>query len=354
MSNQNFRLQYTFHPVLILLLAALFYASSQATAAHAQFYYGYRGFRPLPVPVPIGPPPYYGVPLGASPFGSSVRIRSPYFSLSVGADLQRRTIVPGSSYRYGTYLAPNSYRAPAYASPSYRVVPSPRSSAIYRSSPPYQTVPSPKLPAQQYAQPNVYTPGNDGGLPNLSRDGIAPIQPSPNPEGPFSRARLEFSAQTLARALQSQGEKGEVWLEYLQPESIEEAARIGVLNNEVSSLLQRFEGITMNPELKEITQTSGFQTTLDQLARWVGTMQGEPSNTVMPETMNEDTVLDEPLLETPSLANEPKNAESKAAETEAGDRESSKSNDDGFEVLPSPVPTPLPAPKTLPSAPLDI
>jgi hypothetical protein len=148
--------------------------------------------------------------------------------------------------------------------------------------------------------------------------------PSP---APVSLATLSFAAETLRRTLASRRD-GDVWLDYLQPETIIMAADSGWPTPELNNLRTRFDGVTMNRELAAITRLPGFPQTQRLLAAWLETEGIQPVNPN--EYLSTDSTGRTPDQNVPRKA-------PKAPATEVPDQTDDRAN----EQLPAPVPDPV-------------
>ncbi|MEO1525961.1 MAG: hypothetical protein AAFX06_11035 [Planctomycetota bacterium] len=260
------------HFVLLALIAAL-----TSVDAHAQYYYfGRRPVIARPV-VPVPPPVLYG-PTAIHSGPGSFSIQSPFFSFRVNSP-------PPPVYGYRTY---SSFGVPTYRYPSVAPVdlmPLPSYSITVPTEPPVPATPLYPPSTGTYSQRTgpLYSAGAEGGIPDLTTEPrVLSARPAigGNPMGQAPSRGLAESAQRLSNALSSRGEDGQVWLEYLQPDVIARAAEQGQLTPDVATLAERFEGVTMNPQLRSITRLPGFEGTriyLSQAATSVPTQAPIPT-----------------------------------------------------------------------------
>ena len=323
--------------VACIWMAALFVflvSDMGASIANAQWRSLARRGIAVPVPVPVAPSRYYVRPTVPAPVGPPVRIRTPFFSLSINSGYSSPvygySYRPSSSYYYRSYR----YGAPStsygYGSSAYRRDTVPRVNA--------RIAPGANLQ-------RLYQPGLSGGVPDLTPSAPIPSLPTqpmplqpremttpsyePPPSG-LSLSRLEFSAQTLLSVFERRGEEGQVWVDFLAPAEIASLAREGVFTARVGELKSRYEGVTMNPDLKWITREPGFQGTYQQLNNWVtqgigDAVAGAPSASTPPFEPSPAAMI-EPSSKSPSEPS-PLPAEDNKSET----------NEGTFELLPSPA-----------------
>ena len=261
----------TNRPKLRLLLAVAVVWSSGLLLGESAEAQVIRGFRPrgaVVIAPPILPAPYYGAPWGPPPVivpPSSVRVQTPFFSLNVR---------PGS-------VMPPPYSAYSYRYESYR--PSYPSGYPYRS---YRYGASPQTDlSQSYGQ---YRAGPGGGIPEVT----AP--PS------FSLNELRRAAETLRDSLSRRRDDGEIWLDFLQPDTIIADVVEGYPSANMKALLTRYDGVTMNPKLGAVTRLNGFRQTHALLAAWVNLNSAEAttqSNAVPDSTVPNSTVPDNTMLD---------------------------------------------------------
>lgn len=248
---------------LIALLVGLA-ALTMSADAHAQYYYGRRAVVARPI-IPVPPPVVYG-PTAIHSGPGIFSIQSPFFSFRVDSSLP-------PVYGYRSY-SPYAYPYPRYRYPS---VPTTR----YLTPAPTYSIPVP-VPSEP-----LYAPGVAGGIPDVTGPEpyamSRPIIPS-NSLGSSPRT-LATAARRLYTALSARPDDGDVWLQYLQPDAVAVAADSGRLSNEVLALAQRYEGVTMNPELRWITRLPGFERTRMMLGQWSSSAvtapaPGQPSASV--------------------------------------------------------------------------
>ena len=299
--------------------------------SHAQSFYGYRGY-PV-VPVPVVPPPFIGGFYGGYSVGPAVRIQSPFFSMSFGADLERRVL-------YDSYRVPYGYVAPYTTRLSYRMPAVPRSSFTYGVVPVQPAL----IPGGGYVERYRYAPGALGGLPELSQPTPSSYPPE-EPSSEVSLARLGFAAGSLADSLSRQGEEGLVWLDYLQPDSIEQAAASGELTSDLEELKTRYQGVTMNPDLRWVARTRGFDATYHQLTLWLnqGGVAAEMGDVDLQEPAEQPYEAAREDYERQMIEDSPVPPSSDANEDvqQTTSEEAEATEEEGnFETLPVPAPEP--------------
>ena len=239
----------------VAVAAMLLFTSSEA---QAQYYLGRRAVIARPV-LPVPPPVLYG-PTAIHSGPGSFSIRSPYFSFRVDSTLPPtygyRSYAPYGYYRYGATLPRYSAPLPGYVTPSPR----------YQSP-----IPVPQYDSLGSQSAPRYAPGAGGGIPDLT--GPAPAYSarpsiSPTPDLGFSTRALADSARRLQAAISARPDDADVWLEYLKPDVVAAAAISGQPTAGLRELVQRYEGVTMNPELRSVTRLPGFDQTKRLLSAW--------------------------------------------------------------------------------------
>ena len=246
------------------LIASLvgFAALAMSADAHAQYYYGRRAIVARPI-VPVPPPVVYG-PTAIHSGPGIFSIQSPFFSFRVDSSLP-------PVYAYRDY-SPYTYPYQRYRFPS---VPTTR----YLTPAPTYSVPVP-IPSEPR-----YAPGIAGGIPDVTVPEpyamSRPVVPS-HSVGSSSRT-LATAARRLYAALSARRDDGDVWLQYLQPDVVAAAADSGRLSPEVLALSQRYEGVTMNPELRWIARLPGFEQTRMMLGQSASSAMTPDSSAMTPD-----------------------------------------------------------------------
>jgi len=139
-------------------------------------------------------------------------------------------------------------------------------------------------------------------------DVVTPRDPRlPPPVGPYSSARaqvddalasvdpqrfsdeLRIAAEQLRQSLLSRRDDGDVWLDYLNPDLIIDALlEADDLSPEtfdaIGELLPRYDGVVGNPQLRSVTQTSGFARTRSLLRQWLTRHPTDPAGQDAGET----------------------------------------------------------------------
>lgn len=240
--------------VFLAAVICLFTSLTVADPLNAQVVY--RGFRPrgaVIVAPPIVPAPVYGPrwappPIVAGP-PSSVRVQTPFFSLNIGPGGIAPPSYPYYGYRYQTYRPSDSYGYRYESRPGYR-----HPSDLYRPGP---AVVSPVAPSADPGSYGRYQAGPGGGLPQVTA--------RPN----FSLQELRQAAEALRASLSRRPDDADVWLDYLQPDTIIADVVEGEPSPAMAALLRRYDGVTMNPDLVAITRLRGFHETRQLLATWL-------------------------------------------------------------------------------------
>ncbi len=97
-------------------------------------------------------------------------------------------------------------------------------------------------------------------------------------------AALRAAANRLSSSLSRRRDDGDVWLDYLSPDQIIAAIDQGLPPENVLKLLQNFDGVVSNPELRSIATADGFSDTRRLLRQWVETATvAEPELPLAPE-----------------------------------------------------------------------
>ena len=122
-----------------------------------------------------------------------------------------------------------------------------------------------------YGDPSYYPPaaniepfsGDEYRLPQNYGEG--------QPSGPVKdlTEALHAAANRLSISLSRRRDDGDVWLDYLSPRRIIAAIDQGLPAENVSELLQNFDGVVSNPELRSIATADGFSDTRRFLRQWV-------------------------------------------------------------------------------------
>lgn len=126
---------------------------------------------------------------------------------------------------------------------------------------------------------------------------------------------------TLRSKLGSRGEEGQIWIDYLRLDPIIDAAEVGRITPELVETVNRFEGVSRNPELRWMQLTAGFDSTYRLLNQWVAyePLESTPVDQSMPK----------PIRGTETVPPEPQPPTSPTAYPRLGE-----------ELLPEPIPTP--------------
>lgn len=239
-----------------IVLVSVFMLCESATA---QYYRGYRYRGPVVIAPPILPSPYYGVPWGPPPVmvgpPSSVRIQTPFFSMNMGPSAVVVPDYPISSFRYESYRPRYEYGY-SYSTPG-------RYGAVPRPAVP-QSFGSQSVETGRYGQ---YRASNDGGIPELT---VPPTDSlSRYPRGGFSLTALRQAAELLRGSLQRRPVDADVWLDYLQPDTIIADIVAGQPSESIAVLSDRYQGVTQNPDLVAIMRLPGFNQIRQQLPLWL-------------------------------------------------------------------------------------
>ncbi|KAA5545896.1 hypothetical protein FYK55_02995 [Roseiconus nitratireducens] len=318
------------------LLAMFFLFTTGVDFVCGQVIYSRRSVVAVPAGIPVLPPPsatdpwlmppMWGSP-ALAPRSRGLRIRAPFFSLSIGASIPRYDWPDypdyGYGYPYDGYRSSLRYRGLSddrYGSPWY--------GDRYRSAPPNAIVrsyrPSISDPpiTGQYFGPS-YSPGENGGIPELTD----PLPTEYAEIDPFSSpATLRESAELLLRSLQRQGEQGQIWMDFLDPMAVINAVDAGQSLDQLNDLLGRYNGVKRNAELRHIARLPGFESTRLRLS----------------ELVQETPVPSGPIPSTEALEwelpVEPSDESQPSAETPAVEPESELQ--EGVEILPSPAAEP--------------
>ncbi|MCA9139091.1 MAG: hypothetical protein KDB00_20100 [Planctomycetales bacterium] len=255
------------------VIAVLIFFTFTESATAQYFYRGYRPRGPVVIAPPIMPSPYYGAVWPAPPVilgpPSSVRVQTPFFSMNIGpsAVVPSAIVQPGypiggytyESYRpryeYGySYSVPDRYADPAGMPQSYGTRPyEPQSYAAGNNGLP--------IPDERYRA------SSGGGIPEITVPPAASI--ARYPAGGFSLSTLRRSAESLRESLQRRSDDADVWLDYLQPDTIIADVVEGRPSDSISILLTRYDGVTQNPDLSPISRLPGFNQIRQQLAMWL-------------------------------------------------------------------------------------
>ena len=251
------------------------------TPAEAQRYR--RGFGPsispiIPVPfyAPMPAPPIIAVPR------SGVRVQTPFFSLNVGP---------------GPYIGPSlpPRYLPGYLYESYR----PRYDYGYGYA---ELYPPAVSPAPIYPPPTSRYRAPSGRQPPLGMQRIQPLETAPSPDfgQTFSLESLRQSALMLYNSLSERGEEGQIWIDFLKPDVIADAASIGQLSAEIVELTKRYEGVTMNADLRQIEKVAGFDSTYRLLGQWINTLPNAPASNL--PASNLPAVIFQPVIFQPAAS----------------------------------------------------
>jgi hypothetical protein len=232
----------------LFLAAVCLSAVLGASDATAQYYRSFRPYGGVVVGPSVYPGAFYGAPWIAPSVvvapravvgpPATVRIRTPFFALNVGPDVyyppRYPLFDPLYGYGYDVYRPYSAYAVPRVAVPRYRDVPS--------------------LPGKTRGP---YSAGAGGGIPDLT------MQPR------FSVGALRDAAESLRITLERRPDDGDIWLDFLRPGLVAAAADSGSPTPELAELLPRYDGVTMNPDLRHITRLRGFSQTRQLLSTWL-------------------------------------------------------------------------------------
>lgn len=222
-----------------------------------------RGYG-APIVAPVIPGRYLAPapPIPSAPSG--VRIQTPFFSLNVAPSSSMpprysygysyQSYRPAYRYGYEYEHVPPSY-APAYRTPDYRV-------PDYGDYPPVNT---PYYGSSEVPLGSITpVPGE-----RLLEDSADVASRFPQPNQPAQLDSLRLSSSTLLSKLASLGEQGQIWIDYLKLDHIISATNTGNITRELVEAVDRFEGVTQNPDLRWLRSTAGFDATYRLLNQWV-------------------------------------------------------------------------------------
>ena len=281
---------------LALALCSLLGSLSAATDAEAQFRYGrYGGGFGLSIGIggPVG-----GFGVGPRGFG--------YGRPGFGYGGYGYSGFGG--YGYGRGIAVPVYPVPAYRVPLYRV-------PVYRA--PVQTFSLQIEPRRRYIAPQqdyVY-PGPD---PDYVRpDSLYDYQSAKPPlaqqsspadfggYGTTVQERLVASATTLRDSLAKRPDDADVWLDYLDPDTIIASANDSDGLPLIGKILQNYDGVSGNAALSHIWTEPGFRRTHQALRDYIDSMNGRaaPALDSDPESLQESGESPNTDLESESRKN---------------------------------------------------
>jgi hypothetical protein len=81
--------------------------------------------------------------------------------------------------------------------------------------------------------------------------------------------QLILSARRLDQSLTRRGEEGDVWRQYLSTESIVASDRQPLTDSEWTKVLQNFDGVVANGDLRWVMRSDGFAETRQWASAWV-------------------------------------------------------------------------------------
>jgi len=174
------------------------------------------------------------------PYGGGTRVRAPFTAVDTGL------------YQFDAgmpYYVPHAH-ALHYAVPVYPVAP------IY-PVPVYPALVHPELvyPEIVYPEPAYVAP---------------PEHQMARPVNGSLPERLRAAAMRLSRSLSLRRDDGDVWQNYLAPQSIVDVIDQGMDPQSLRELLRNYDGVVANPALTSIRHASGFNETRQLLRQYVG------------------------------------------------------------------------------------
>lgn len=297
-------------PLIGLAILIMQAGSERTTPVQAQGFYfeswsnGYGGrWGGIELGIGVRPSsPIYGVrpsqifpPLGVRPYGFGGPV-VPFGFRDTRADYYDRL------YR--------QYRAELDSPYRYGIDPRPQAgfNELQRrwAVPPLSVMP-PVATIEPFEHPGEFDPGQPAGV-SLSVEEVA--------------SYLRAAAQRLSVALARRGEEGQIWSDYLAPETIVRVLDEGTDPRELGPLLNNYDGVVSNGSLRWVLRTDGFAETRQWLHQYLIAVQSADAN---------QAAADEP-----------------AADQQPADQQADESPID--DELPPPPPTPdPPAQPTSPS-----
>ena len=91
-------------------------------------------------------------------------------------------------------------------------------------------------------------------------------------------AQLRSAAQRLSVALSRRGEDGQIWSDYLAPETIVRVLDEGTDPRELGVLLNNYDGVVSNGSLRWVLRTDGFAETRQWLHQYLIAVQSADAN----------------------------------------------------------------------------
>ena len=247
------------------------------------------------------------------PYGGGTRVRAPFTRVNTGG------------YRYGAYYG--GYYPPYGSFPSY-----------------YSYYPAPAI---VYGPPpvTVYEP--------------VPVYPPVVAEAPIVAAeyprvdpgqlaeRLRYAAAQLAQSLALRRNDADVWLDYLEPESIVEVVDRGGDPSSLRGLVANYDGVVGSGSLSSIRSSNGFAETRSLLKQFVasaGNSVAKPP--VPPPAVRQQAAPAPPQKAAPvqPAAEAPADALNPFRDSDAGAAKPRKAEPPPPPTKPVPPPPPKPAP----------
>lgn len=279
--------------VVTLLTVAGTPSSVAAQSLHIQSWnsHGFSPFGGISIGIPLGLSGHHhhGYPGYRSGYGYS-GFGYPGLSYGYVAPYQSFGLSIASPYGYDTYRYQNDFRdyRNDYNQRLYDSYRRDLQRDLYYSRPrfDYGAAPYELDLYSPNGDPSYYPPvaeiepfsGNEYRLPQIYGEG-QPSAPAKN-----LPAALRAAANRLSSSLSRRRGDGDVWLDYLSPGRIIAAIDQGLPPENVSELLQNFDGVVSNPELRSIATADGFSDTRRFLRQWVETATfAEPEPPLAPE-----------------------------------------------------------------------
>ncbi|MGB0598897.1 MAG: hypothetical protein ACPGLY_19600 [Rubripirellula sp.] len=235
------------------------------------------------------------------PYGGGTRVRAPFTAVDTGY------------YRYGVgvpyyYAArPRHYAVPAYPVQPLLAVPAYPASAYRAPVFPEAVYPVPVYPVPVYPEAvypeAVYPPSP---VPDSSFATPLP-QGAARPIVGVLEDRLRAAALRLQQSLSQRRDDGEVWQNYLAPQTIVDMIDQGLDPRTLRELLRNYNGVLANPKLASIRNAAGFSETRSLLKEFIErrsrieATRSAPAVPGQPEDASSATEPTSPLTQEPQL-----------------------------------------------------
>lgn len=101
-------------------------------------------------------------------------------------------------------------------------------------------------------------------------------------------AQLRSAAQRLSVALSRRGEEGQIWSDYLAPDTIIDVLAEGTDPRELGTLLNNYDGVVSNGSLRWVMRTDGFAETRQWLHQYLLAIQSADAQGTTPDEQQAD------------------------------------------------------------------